>query len=593
MRHSALWGEREAGGDLQGKDTNVYKKRALLSLATATALVAGIIGIASPAVAADNVITDPKLQACLNDTFFHRDDATAITAAEASTITYVSCTEDAFAGISSLAGLEGAPIEKIWIYKPAGLDIAPIGTFPAVQEVVLQNGTLASSTVDLGAIKDAGDTLRRLSLVTLKDANGNPITAVNGFESFTGLTYLTLFQLGVTQLGGIEAVKTIEDLRIGQTKLGNDTAAKLTGLPLTNLYAEGGAMSDFSWVPAGIDRTKAAIAGQDYVSSEEQIAGEGAAIFINPTDVPRGIAGEQVLNRDHAPLASPIQVDLMTRIAHPGYNASASMIWFVDNQTSKPMNFTAYPIVRASAADNLGLTVEQGQPVDLDFFKIDYDVQPKQPFQVAKYELTVPSGTLPDGLTFDTTTGKISGTAKNVETVVFDVKALDALGNYVSARFQIEVTPAQIPTQKLTIELSKKEIYAGDELTIKGGGFKPGEAVTATVLSTPITVGTKEADANGNVEFVFASPADFALGEHRAVLTGATSGEISDTFKVITKATTPAPTATEDPTTSPKPSGALADTGAGLPAAGGIAGLVLLVIGAGVVIAARRRAARS
>ncbi|WP_308797462.1 HtaA domain-containing protein [Agromyces silvae] len=86
-------------------------------------------------------------------------------------------------------------------------------------------------------------------------------------------------------------------------------------------------------------------------------------------------------------------------------------------------------------------------------------------------------------------------------------------------------------------------IVPGATLTFSGSGYRLGEAVTATVFSEPIVVGTATADASGSVAFSWTVPAGFAPGDHRVELSGARSGTASAGFTVAASAIAPAPAA--------------------------------------------------
>jgi hypothetical protein len=86
-------------------------------------------------------------------------------------------------------------------------------------------------------------------------------------------------------------------------------------------------------------------------------------------------------------------------------------------------------------------------------------------------------------------------------------------------------------------------IVPGATLTFTGSGYRLGEAVTATVFSEPVAVGTEAADASGSVAFSWTVPAGFAPGDHRVELSGARSGTASAGFTVAASAIAPAPAA--------------------------------------------------
>ena len=80
----------------------------------------------------------------------------------------------------------------------------------------------------------------------------------------------------------------------------------------------------------------------------------------------------------------------------------------------------------------------------------------------------------------------------------------------------------------ITVSLSASA--SGGSITATGNGVGAGEAVTGTVFSDPVDLGTKSADGSGEVSFMF-SVQDLAPGEHMVVLSGP-SGSASATFTV-------------------------------------------------------------
>lgn len=73
----------------------------------------------------------------------------------------------------------------------------------------------------------------------------------------------------------------------------------------------------------------------------------------------------------------------------------------------------------------------------------------------------------------------------------------------------------------------------GDKQTAIGTGFKAGEVVTGVMNSDPLALGTQVADAEGTVTFTWTIPAGTDLGVHSVTLTGADSGSVSGTFRVV------------------------------------------------------------
>ena len=124
-------------------------------------------------------------------------------------------------------------------------------------------------------------------------------------------------------------------------------------------------------------------------------------------------------------------------------------------------------------------------------------------------------------------------------------------------------------------EIVTENVYVGNAITFKGTGFRPGENVSGTVHSQPVSLGSVVADAQGRVSIGWIVPANFEIGEHTIVLTGESSKRsLVGQFTVLKAGET-----TQD----------LAQTGATTSALWSAA-LIVGLIGAGIVIGNRRRA---
>ena len=110
-------------------------------------------------------------------------------------------------------------------------------------------------------------------------------------------------------------------------------------------------------------------------------------------------------------------------------------------------------------------------------------------------------------------------------------------------------------------------------------GFKPHEVVTVTLHSTPQTLGTFTADANGTVTVQFTVPAGTPTGEHTLVYEGNMGTYFQESLTVTAAAAT-----------SNASSSNLAYTGADVALPLGL-GVGALALGGGLVFAARRRSA--
>ena len=111
----------------------------------------------------------------------------------------------------------------------------------------------------------------------------------------------------------------------------------------------------------------------------------------------------------------------------------------------------------------------------------------------------------------------------------------------------------------------------GEKFTASYPGFKPFEVVTLVLHSTPQNVGTFTANASGVVTVSFTIPAGTASGSHSLTMSGSMGTSFAQALKVSS-------------------SRSLAYTGTDVAAPLAIGGTLLLV-GAGLTFAARRRKA--
>lgn len=140
----------------------------------------------------------------------------------------------------------------------------------------------------------------------------------------------------------------------------------------------------------------------------------------------------------------------------------------------------------------------------------------------------------------------------------------------------------------MTATVKFTEIIRGTGVVqeVYGSGFAPGESVTATVHSDPFDLVAK-ANQDGAVTFTFPVSDDFALGDHYAVLVGATSGQVpnanSETDFVVLAAQAGANG------NGDSGGGGLAETGASIGLALPIGAAALILLGGTLLVVSRVR----
>jgi len=137
-------------------------------------------------------------------------------------------------------------------------------------------------------------------------------------------------------------------------------------------------------------------------------------------------------------------------------------------------------------------------------------------------------------------------------------------------------TPAPAPKplatgNRSTLDKITNDVTLGERFSASYPGFKPFEVVTLVLHSTPQNVGTFTANGSGVVTVSFTIPAGTAAGSHSLMMTGSMGTSFAQALKVSS-------------------SRSLAYTGTDV--AGPLAiGGVLLLVGGGLTVAARRRKA--
>ena len=83
----------------------------------------------------------------------------------------------------------------------------------------------------------------------------------------------------------------------------------------------------------------------------------------------------------------------------------------------------------------------------------------------------------------------------------------------------VSVNNARVPLDSL----GGLRFGSGDKVVMQAVGLAPNEEITLWAFSTPTSLGTVTADANGKIAGTFKMPSTLAKGDHRLVLQGLNS----------------------------------------------------------------------
>ncbi|QZN85414.1 putative Ig domain-containing protein [Cellulomonas sp. C5510] len=160
----------------------------------------------------------------------------------------------------------------------------------------------------------------------------------------------------------------------------------------------------------------------------------------------------------------------------------------------------------------------------------------------------VVDGSVPDGLALSAT-GVLAGVPTRTGQFTFTLAA--ANGVEPAARRTVTLHVTRAPIGQVALEVAHAQRLAGEQQTVAGTGFAPGEGVELVLSSVPHSLGTVAADDAGEIRLQFDVPAGTPAGRHTVTAT-AVSGAASVDFEVVAhEPTDPAPT---DPTpTDPAP----------------------------------------
>ncbi len=205
------------------------------------------------------------------------------------------------------------------------------------------------------------------------------------------------------------------------------------------------------------------------------------------------------------------------------------------------------------------ITDEDGNVIDtIEGVEVDQDGS----FEV---EWTVPEGTEPGSLTVTATDDEDPEVSASASLVVVD--------------------PApDVEAGEIDIDIEHEVIRRGETQIGYGYGYEPGTEVRGFMNSEPtIDLGVQVADENGTVVFTWEIPDEALIDDHTFSLTAEGYDDQSIGFEVVAGAGAAGDADDDD----------LATTGAGNIVALTVLGLLLLLLGSGALVYAKRRRAAS
>jgi LPXTG-motif cell wall-anchored protein len=167
----------------------------------------------------------------------------------------------------------------------------------------------------------------------------------------------------------------------------------------------------------------------------------------------------------------------------------------------------------------------------------------------------------------------------------------------------IVLPPAAPPASDGPLSVEPSVVARGQQATVTGGGFGPGEQVTVILYSSPVVLASATTGADGSLSTVVTVPADTALGAHEVVAMNATSAvRPARTLRTSIEVTDGGPVVTVTPVTTVG-NQVLASTSGGSSGSGSLpltgldpwplilAGLAMVATGAVLLARFRRRPA--
>lgn len=509
--------------------------RPLVAVVAALSMsVAGVLAVTESAQAAPGDIVsfaDPSLQACLNQTQFGAPADADITEAQMAGLIAVRCADR---GITDLGGMQYAT--QLRFFDSSG---NPVGDLSALSGLT----TLTSVTLTDLATGDLNPLSGLTSLDTLSLQGAN-IADLSPISALTSLRSLTVEGTQVEDLSPLTPLTNLDYLYLPDNQVSD--LAPVAGLPLLRtLQFPGNEVEDLSPIAAMTSLTWLLFT-DNKVTDLQPVAG-----LVNLT----GLVGDQNQIADLSPIAGLTALDLVSFASN--HIVDLSPLRALDRVTSaylEDQTLQQDPATVGVATPNVLRNVD-GSTIPVTNTGLCA--------AAGCAELSYPAPGTDVETPWETDVSVGTATATFNGSLIRDVHA--------------RPTP---PPADLSLSIDRTKVTAGTTLTVTGSGFTPGEPVRLELRPGLLDLGTVTARADGTISRSFAVPTDAALGVY-TVVAAQGADTVQASFEVIAS---PTPT----PTSGPRRSGTLAQTGADGVRGLWIAGVFLLGAGAALTLLHRR-----
>lgn len=479
--------------------------RALCSIVMATAFITAGAGPALASPADPVFFSDVNFEACVRDQLGLPAPA-PVTEDDMVTLRALECNAE---NVADISGVEYA--SNLTIIELTNNQISTIDPLAAL--VKLEHVYLSSNQIeDVSAL--AG--LKNISYLTL---DNNRLSDVSPLVELKGLVELGLSENQISDAAPLAGLTSVNYLRMANNEL-SDVSPLASLTEIVDLNLAGNRLSDLSQLTELVNVKS--------LNVENQVLPAGSAVVGVPQslpvvlDVSGGVVPVSVVSGEGTVTGDQVVWESV---------GSGGLVWFqlvtLGGATS------AFTVTQEIAVSN--------EPVS----EITFSGSPSNGFVGSEYIYTyqvegdpapvvsLTAGMLPEGLMLSAD-GQISGIPTSAGSYRFTLTASNGSSQDVSLQSVITIAKAAIPpVLGPVLILGFPERNVGQEQTVSGTGFTPGEQVVFRMGQEAVILGHSTVDIGGSVSFKFVVPDGTALGEHQIIAKEAGGRSAVASFMVV------------------------------------------------------------